>query len=194
MPRLPSSLKWLIDRRGRVDGEIRKIENSLKKCRALAQELKPLKEMLASIDQTLSLHEVQIDPAEIPPIRSKDVRINLPHGELARSILLCLRLNSDRVVSSREIVDFIAIRNAELNAPPIPRGRLSESVGYRLTGLHRSGLVIRHPSEKKTSPGRWSIADFNEFILNVQTQADDPAHIDETPSTGRTETPGTLSR
>lgn len=188
MPRLPSSLKWLVDRRARVDGEIRKIEKSLKQCQTLAADLAALKELLASVDKTLGLHDIRIEPERIPPIRSQEVRVTLPYGELARSILLCLRLNSGRPVSSREITDFIAIRNAELNAHPIPRAQLSESVGNRLNGLHRSGLIVRHPSETTTSPGLWSIARISDVIPSTQSRVDAPAHSPETPSKDRTET------
>lgn len=55
------------------------------------EELSKLKESLVAIDHALSLHEIKIDVSLIQPIQSKHVRVNLPYGELTKSILLCLR-------------------------------------------------------------------------------------------------------
>jgi hypothetical protein len=67
MLKSPSSLKWLIEKRGRVDGSIQKIELYLNKHRRafekyqeLANELYLLRETLASIDTTLRLHILSI--------------------------------------------------------------------------------------------------------------------------------------
>lgn len=157
MPRLPPSLKWLIDRRARVAGEIEKIERLLAKCQSATDDLSKLKELLASVDQTLALHEIRVDPEYIRSIRSKDVRVSLPHGELGRAILLCLRSNEGRPVSSEEIIDFVAVRMTDLAAPAIPRAQLARSVHNRLQGLHRRGLLNRHHNTSKTYRGIWSI-------------------------------------
>lgn len=65
MPRLPPSLKWLIDRRGRVAGELKKIERQLAKCqqaidtyKQLDSDLAVLKQLLESVDRTLVLQQV----------------------------------------------------------------------------------------------------------------------------------------
>ena len=128
MPRLPSSLKWLIDRRGRVDGEIKKIEASLAKCQRLATALEDLKARLASIDATMDLHEIQIDPKNIPTIRSQYVRVNLPHGELTRSIVLCLKLNEGLPISTEAITSFVVARCADLDTEQEHFSRLKSSV------------------------------------------------------------------
>ena len=158
MPRLPSSLKWLIDRRARVAGEIEKIEASLAKCRMLANELAPLKELLASIDQTMAIHEITIEPALIPVIKSRDVCISLPYGELTRTILLCLRVNSGEPVSTDQITAFLVARHMDLTANSSPLSDLRESVRYRLKNLCRQGLVYRHHGEKGGSQGLWSLS------------------------------------
>jgi hypothetical protein len=183
MPRLPPSLTWLIDRRGRVDGEIKKIERSLAKFDRLAEEIKPLRELLASIDQTMLLHEIRIDPINIPSIRSHDVRINLPHGELTRSILLCLKLDPNRAFSTRDIVQFLSSRHAQLDAPEMPYAQLHESVRHRLKYLCRDGLVDRHHElsiDGKTTGqlGYWSTASDDNAIPCTHNQADGP---DSTP-------------
>lgn len=158
MPRLPSSLKWLIDRRGRVDGEIKKIEVSLAKCQRLANDLEKLKETLASIDQTLTLHDVKVNPEYIPTIRSHEVRTTLPHGELTRGILMCLRLNKAKNIGTNEITAFMAARYADLEAKPTDFSTLKRSVRYRLKNLCRQQIVQRHHSLRGNGNGFWSLA------------------------------------
>lgn len=175
MVRLPSSLKWLIDRRARVEGEIKKIERSLARCekrllqcQELAAELKPLKELLASVDQTLSLHEIQVDPLLISTVHSKDCRLTIPHGELSRAILISLKLAEGKVVSSSEIVDFVAQYFSGCGYPAVPRGQLAIRVRVRLRGMLNEGQVIRHHAPGAKGHGQWSLAQ-RSLSLNTQT-------------------------
>jgi hypothetical protein len=79
MARLPPSLKWLIVQRGSIDGKILKAERFLDKNRNFfeayqkkIEEIVTLKETLASIDRTLFLHDIQVDPQHIPAIRRQE--------------------------------------------------------------------------------------------------------------------------
>lgn len=157
MPRLPSSLKWLIDRRARVAGEIKKLERLAEKCQRLLDELRPLQDLLAAVDQTLGLHDIEVDVSLIPPIRSQEVRINLPHGELTRTILLCLRINDGLPLSTDEIVAFIVARHADLECIASPATILRRSVRYRLKNLCREGLVVSHHARGGRQVGFWSL-------------------------------------
>lgn len=155
MPRLPSSLKWLIDRRARVAGEIEKIESLLSKCQRLADEILPLKELLASIDQTLSLHEVSVDISLIPTIKSHDLRLKLPHGELTRGILLCLKLGEGTPTNIDAITAFLVARYTTLDAPLTSPAELRTSVRYRLKNLCKEGLVMRLHSGHRGARAVW---------------------------------------
>lgn len=158
MPRLPSSLKWLIDRRGRVDGEIRKIESSLAKCQKLIETLEYLKKCLDAVDHTLDLHEIKVDPQNIPTIRSHETRVSLPYGVLTRGILQYLRLNKGTSVSTSEITTFIIAEYADLCETPIEFTELKSSVRYRLKDLRKLGQVKSH--HKRGHDGSWSLVDF----------------------------------
>lgn len=157
MPRLPSSLKWLIDRRGRVDGEIKKIKASLEKCQRLSESLVQLEELLQSVDRTLALHDIKVNSDCIPTIRSQYVRIKLPRGELTRGILLCLRLNENSRVRSSDIAAFLVARYADLAVEPETFRRLRKSVKNRLQALGREGLVVRHPTLCSNEDGLWGL-------------------------------------
>ena len=159
MPRLPSSLKWLVDQRARVDGEIKKIEASLKKCKKMAESLEHLKELLASVDQTISLHEIQISPENIPVIYSQERRIDLPYGAITKGILLCLRSNKGKQLRTTDITDFI-IREYdsqfELTSDYL---QFKLSVRKRLKTLCQRGLIKRHHPKETGFEGIWSLSD-----------------------------------
>lgn len=157
--RIPSSLNWLIDKRARLDAEIRKTEISLAKAKGLIGELSALRSHLEAIDRTLELHEVKIDVNLIESVRSHYVRVKLPYGELTRSILMCLRLHEgERPVSTSEIVSFIAARHADLDVQPERRVRLTLSVHNRMKSLVRNGVIKRHHPLKSNANGLWSLA------------------------------------
>lgn len=157
-PRIPPSLKWLIDKRARLDGEIQKTRTAINNAKILLEELATLEESLAAVDQTLALHDVQIDVDLITPVRSHYTRINMPHGELTKSILLCLRLREGNTVRMSEIVTFVEARCADLGAPISKRAGLARSVHYRLKNLAREGVILRHHPKEYCKEGLWSIA------------------------------------
>lgn len=49
-PKIPSSLKWLIDKCARLDAEIKKTRASLSSAKQLIEELSKLEDDLAAID------------------------------------------------------------------------------------------------------------------------------------------------
>lgn len=156
-PKIPSSLKWLIDKRARLDGEIQKTRASLSTAKRLLDELRELEESLAAIDRSLGMHEIQIEIENIPTIRSHYVRINLPRGELTRSIFLCLKLNEGAPIRMSQFVDFIAARYADIDATKETRAKLSRSVHNRLKTLYHEGKLQRHHPADSNEEGLWSL-------------------------------------
>lgn len=156
-PRIPSSLKWLIDKRARLDAEIAKTQASLAKTRRLIKELSYLKESLDAIERALEMHDIQVDVENIQPIRSHYNKISLPHGELTRTVLALLRLSGNIPVKTTEIVAFVEKRYIALNIPPENRFKLARSVHYRLKDLVRHGVILRHHDPHTNVEGCWSI-------------------------------------
>jgi hypothetical protein len=141
MLKLPSLLKWLIERRGRIDGSIQKIELYLnknqrvfEKCQELTSELSLLKETLISIDTTLRLHKLQIDPENIPAIHGKNYLTDLPRGNLTVMICEKIRKANGLPASSKEVIDFVIERRLAEGAAPIPKISLSLEVRRRMNG------------------------------------------------------------
>jgi hypothetical protein len=116
-PVTPSSLKWLITRRARLDGELGKVhENELIRQRQFAESMKNLRYQISTIeiedkhackifdrvktalsndlaatDLLLQQHEVSVDPSLIKSIRSQEALSETDYGQLTRLIYECLR-------------------------------------------------------------------------------------------------------
>lgn len=158
--RIPPSLNWLIDKRARIAGEIEKTSRSLKKAQALIEDLQVLEAKLKAIDMTLDLHHIKIDVCLISPIKSKELRLNIPHGELTKSILLCIKLYGENgPVSKSTIVDFVIARHFDSNSSKISSSQIGLSVQRRLKSLYHQGYLLRHHSENTNHFGLWSLAE-----------------------------------
>lgn len=159
--RIPPSLKWLIDKRARLEGEILKTKKSLNQAHKLIDELNNLNETLAAIDKTLELHEIKINVHYIQPIKSKYVRLKLPYGALTKGILICLRLytTDGNPINKSEIIEFIIARYTEFDEPEINRGQIAISIKKTLQRLLKSGVVKRYHELDGSCDGRWSIQD-----------------------------------
>jgi hypothetical protein len=182
MLKIPSSINWLIKKRGRIDGSIQKIERYLndhrrlfKKYQELTNELSLLKETLESVDTALRLHELKIDPQNIPPINGKNYVTDLPRGELSLLIFERIRMGCGQPVSSKEIVDFITALRQASGASAIPRSSLSAKVSWRLKALCKKGELDRHHSPRTRLHGWWTLA--SNVTQDIQNQVDDLDYI-----------------
>lgn len=157
--RIPPSLNWLIDKRARVAGEIEKTRRSLVKAQKLIDELKELETKLTAIDTTLELHDIKVDISLIRPIQSQHVRVKIPHGELTRSILNCIRLYQENgPVSKTTILNFVINRHYEFCADETPRQLIATSIHNRLKGLCRNGIITRCHDIDSNQDGLWVLS------------------------------------
>lgn len=178
----PSSLKWLINKRARLLGEINKLEKSLPDRISKARQdvecaeanLAQAKERLASedavvsriipaiqadlqaIDAAMSLHEIQINPEIIPPIRTQDASRALPYGEITRSIYDCLKCSGGCSVTTTEITIFIAAHN-NLELSDMEFQTFRTAVRYRLKDIAAQGKIERLHQGKGSIEGKWRL-------------------------------------
>jgi len=164
MSKLPTSLHWLIEKRGRIDGSIQKTERYLdqhrrayEKYQELTNELALLRETLASIDRTIRLHKLQVDPQNIPTINGNNQITDLPRGALTRLIYERIEIGNGQPVSSIEIVDFILEYLRASEKPPMVRIFLTRKVGRRLDNLARAGTLVRHHPQRTGRCGWWKL-------------------------------------
>lgn len=171
--RTPPSLKWLIDKRSRLLGEIAKYEGTdqVKKAQAelkhaqyrltYEKSIRPkiisvLQSELEAIDIALGLHEVRIDPRIIPETRTYDVARKLPYGNMTRSIFECLKLADGRAMSTTDIAAFVAIKNG---IDTSDRGFFDfrESIRCRLKNLQLDGKIERASIGNRALDARWKL-------------------------------------
>jgi hypothetical protein len=156
--RIPPSLNWLIDKRARISGEIEKTRRSLKQAQSLIVELEELETKLKAIDSTLQLHDIQIDISLIKPIATNYYRLKIPHGELTKSILTCIKLYGElSPVSKSTIVDFVITRHFDFDAEEIEMSRIRDSIHNRLKNLCRDGVIDRYDLPGSTNRVLWNI-------------------------------------
>ena len=157
--RIPPSLKWLINKRARLLGDIAKAEKELIALPALKEkQLTVLRQDLTVIDNTIRLHDIPIDPDLIQPINGHDKGRFLKHGNLTRSILACLKHFHPKPVTTTEIAIIIGEKlgidclNAEFPT-------LRTSVRYRLKNMCKNGSVARVHVAATRQKGTWNLSD-----------------------------------
>jgi len=182
--RTPPSLKWLIDKRARLLGEINKLENSYGKKledakkqiivaenslehakrelayveSAVPMIIESLRKDLQGVDNTLGLHEIQINPDIIPPIRPQDAALSSNHGAMTRAIFERLRLAGGQSVSTFEFTDYVAIAiGLELTDNNYQEFR--KRISWRLKKLCSEGKIQRLHQVKGAIVGEWILSD-----------------------------------
>ena len=173
--RTPPSLKWLIDKRSRLLGEIAKYENSrtiqIEKAQTALEQaqyrltyeksIRPkiisvLKAELEAIDIALGLHEIKIDPGVVPETRTYDVARTLPYGNMTRNIFECLKLAGGRAMTTTDIAAFVAIKNG-IDASDNGFFNFRESVRCRLKNLQHDGKIERASIGNRALDARWTL-------------------------------------
>lgn len=182
--RTPPSLKWLIDKRARLLGEINKLENSHNKNledakkRVIEAEMslehakqefahqestvpriiEILHSDLKAVDNTLGLHEIQINPDIIPPIRTQDAERHSSHGGMTRAIFERLKLAGGQSITTLELTDYVAVAlGVELADENYQEFR--KKISWRLKNLCTEGKIRRLHQVKGCIVGRWILPD-----------------------------------
>jgi hypothetical protein len=154
-------LAWTIRQRARLAGRIEKLRAELAHC--VDEKLAALQELeaqLRALDATFALHEIQVNPQDIKPVRAHDPaqRIPFAHGMLTRLILACLREAQGEPRDSAAIVEYILART-DYPRTPEALDRLSAKVRKRLNNLgHQQRVERLHPLKTGRS-GRWRLAE-----------------------------------
>ena len=106
--RIPSSLKWLVDKRRRIHSEIIFLEEKVSK-RIAAQQARLLKlgADLQAVDATIQLHEILIDPSKITPVRVYRDRSDFKYGEMTRLIYSFLAEAQSTGLTTNQVADLM---------------------------------------------------------------------------------------
>ena len=180
--RTPPSLKWLLDRRARLVGELEKLQKRHPKKLAAAEEVhrkakehleqtkrqialqkkrfrmrqKLLSADLDAIDNTLKQHEIRISSELIQPIASQDAYKFLPFGELTRTIFEYLKCAGENPLSTTDLTISIASSiDREISDKEFTA--LKHSVAHRLDHLRHQGKIIKSNNSKRNVEGLWKL-------------------------------------
>jgi len=172
--RTPSSLKWLIDKRARLVGRISKLEKvnaqtierlcsritKLEQAlidarQELAHEksvipalLESLKADLRALDRSMSMHDIEIDPAIIPSINTQEAPRFIHHGDITRHIYKYLTQQKSRSASSLEVAVYIATHfSLQLTDQEFLTFKIK--IRHRLKDLMHQGRLIRLPTPRR---------------------------------------------
>ncbi|WP_320201777.1 hypothetical protein RMR16_026640 (plasmid) [Agrobacterium sp. rho-13.3] len=158
--KLPSSLKWLVNRRARLAGEIQRTLRDASEATAKALDLErtanQLKIDLASMDRVLSMHEIELHPESIPDVGTHRQARLMPFAHLTRHTLSCLRKAKGGWCSTTEIMSYVAAQST-LDIGDDSYGLLRLSVRKRLRTLYAAGKVRRRHAAKSNVEGYWAL-------------------------------------
>ncbi|MEA9479271.1 hypothetical protein VC290_02420 [Xanthomonas campestris] len=150
--RTPSSLKWLIVKHSRLQGEVellrREAEELDSQVVAQRQRLERAEKNLLAIETSLGMHEVQVDVGDIAAVIP---HVNQPiyrHGDLTRNLYAALRIAGDWLTTG-ELVERLTGHTYE-NCDRKLYERIRRSFRKRLTSLVSKGSVEREFSQGTT--------------------------------------------
>lgn len=104
--RIPSSLKWLVDKYQSYSRQLEEIDGLIAKYNA--QKIL-LQDSVASLSKVLSMHEIPVSAQDIPS-RKVYKRACLPYGKITKLIYKCYSsLPDGEDASLSEIMHFIAL-------------------------------------------------------------------------------------
>ena len=183
--RIPASLGWLLQKRARLLGEIKRgqktlgqsdarLEAILEKFRAQQREhlsqfslatcqlklhLEQLQRDMENVDQVIRQYSDQIDPARIAAIKTSAAR-DVQYGSMTKQIRRILATASTPLTTSQ--IAAIASRNLGLPVEDMVNEDFREKIRYRLKAMASRGQILRHhiddSSVKNGLEGCWSPA------------------------------------
>lgn len=182
--KIPSSLKWLVNRHARLLTEIKRSEKQLIIRDELHQQLlwdnrraeevsavnlqcrkahlKQLKADLKIIDSTLLIHDIPINPEFIAPINTQTSVRMFRFGDITRLIFRCLKYASGEYRSTSEITAFV-LTHLEHNVSVEEHKFIRESVGKRLRKLRAEGKIIEVSQAKTIFDKRWKLSNWTSL-------------------------------
>lgn len=184
--KIPSSLKWLVNRHARLTTEIKRSEKQLLIRDKLHQELlwdnrraeevsavnlqcrkahlKQLQSDLKIIDSTLLIHDIPINPELIAPINTQTSTRMFRFGDITSLIFSCLKYANCEYRSTSEITAFV-VTHLERSISVEEKKFIRDAVGKRLRKLRADGKVMEVPQAKTVFDKRWKLSNWTS--LNI---------------------------
>jgi hypothetical protein len=149
-PRTPSSLKWLIEKRKHLHGELIYVREKVQVL--IEQEKgkeKKLEADIEAIDRIIRLHDVGIDPSKLPSTSIYRKRHSFKYGELTRLIYKCLGSSDGNGLTTHQITDYVVLqKNFEIPSKSAYK-ELQLTVRYRLKALRQGRRLVNETIKGK---------------------------------------------
>lgn len=157
----PSSLKWLIDKYVRTAGQVQRKLDLVNEYKILIAdcrtEIRELRKQLAQVEAVMRLHEVQIDPKDLRPVRPHENKAIMRYGGITSVVVATLRCSETKTATTKEIV--AAVIRTYPDPPKIEAQRLiQQRVRVRLCIMAQQGYLVRLPRPGLSEPCSWHLA------------------------------------
>lgn len=137
---------------GIVDSALEQARGNMASIHQLQSRIETTRKKIDAINVTLSMHEIQIDPSSISPIRLTQ-RAPGKHGELTRNIIAVLHDAGGEPVTTKTLAEHVAIR-MDVQLTPENDAAFRLRIHYRLKNLRRDKRLIQ------IERGRWLLATY----------------------------------
>ncbi|MGM0905659.1 MAG: hypothetical protein ACQEVQ_03895 [Pseudomonadota bacterium] len=143
--RIPSSLKWLVSKRARLNGKREKLKTQIQD---LSLDLKLIEAKLKSVDDVIRLHEIPLDPKDVPDIHPK-TKNRFKYGSLTKAIYTVMH-GADKALTTDDVATraypLLGIHFKDVD----DYMQFRTSIRYRLKDLVRKGLLesVKAPEDE----------------------------------------------
>lgn len=157
--RIPSSLKWLADKYARRKAKLECIKLRISEQQSVLQSLENSKKAVESeihaLAKVIGIHEVPIEPKDIPTKKTYRKVTQQKYGALTRTIYRFLEF--DQYKSTDEVFEFVtSTLNIDFDDHR-SKVEFRKAVRYRLKNLCRSGKIERKQKDEKFALSYWKL-------------------------------------
>lgn len=167
--RIPPSLNWLIDKHARTAGKIIKLRKKLSDVIHLVELLSEYEKRLSAIEESLKLHDIQIDVQNIKPVKASEFDQNkFKPGQASGLVIDFLKSRYGQGPVPKKEIDTLLIYEHEKLAPGAIKTK-KEFKRYSTQLLNRlaaKNIIIRMHSKATFSMGYWEI---NPELISQKT-------------------------
>lgn len=157
----PSSLLWLIRKQTRLAGQMQRRTEELGRVKAhvaeIEAEIADLAEKRSQIEAVMKLHDVQVDPRDLRPIRPHARKALIGHGGITRVVMAELREAPDNMATTVELAAAV-VRYLDSVPEPEEMSRLKRRVRIRLAIMASKGKLVAVPALGHSTPNSWRLA------------------------------------
>lgn len=172
MPRTPTSILMLVDRRARLEAELKRLQALKNESAALYRTVKSI---VKSIDDALASRGIDENWEGLPLRPSTRSYARGQYGALNNIILRGVRASGGGPISSTELLQWIDLHWPQEFARPDDYNTWRKNVRRRMRHLRAQGVLVSLPkSGSKFGPADWKI---NETLAESSTRAADTQAI-----------------